>query len=492
MQDKVYAGRERRGRETIKAGLDLPTDSLSESSGPKPMSRPSPTESFLSTRAESSNSHDSKHSGQSLQNSILLHPEKCLGKTPRDCEENRKPMPDALSQSEPTPPTELTDFIQYFLEDFGTLYPITRESDVRRVTAEVQSHGYRDNVESCFVLLIVALSKAYQSPDSPSSGLSEFQQAGGILVRINARIAIDYVQVQLFNALFLLKKARLVNFQMALHICCSALYSLAERCVILNRYLKESNSVNASVSFPKESSNITSQDWDSVLCMFWLCYNLERFAAVCAIRGIQSRTDSCRETIVEIGQAYPKSALHLLENELPLPGRCGPDRSPDGTLPARVRESYHFYLAEISLRAILACIATDSCVRSCVKEEFNYSLTTVAPLVQEFRTQLTEWLSHLPAFLGWSQDPLQGSSSAVGTRLKLTYWFARFTLSEKILLQALQKPHPQLSTLSWVMFKDGLTAAIKMIQVFVMEEADADIIVGLRSVSWSNPSSYPL
>ena len=152
-----------------------------------------------------------------------------LGRTPMACEEHRPPMPDLLPRTDQLRRGDIMPFVEYFLEHCDILFPIACARTTHSFSVSVESQGFQDDIRSCFVLLLMALAKAYKYNTVTDSGLSDFQLVNQFLVRIGAQISIDYVQVQIFRALFLLKKGWLINFWDALLTRCTSLYNLIRR-----------------------------------------------------------------------------------------------------------------------------------------------------------------------------------------------------------------------------------------------------------------------
>jgi hypothetical protein len=75
---------------------------------------------------------------------------------------------------------------------------------------------------------MISLSKAYESPFSVETGIAEFQKAIGIISHLGLQFTLEHAQAQVFAALFLLKKGRLLNFWSYLHAGCAVLYTLIQ------------------------------------------------------------------------------------------------------------------------------------------------------------------------------------------------------------------------------------------------------------------------
>ena len=151
----------------------------------------------------------------------------------------------------------------------------------------------------------------------------------------------------------------------------------------------------------------------------------------------------------EIDETLPQSPLHQLENCLPLPPSC--NETDLLQLPSRIRTTHAFYLAEMSLKAVAERIFTTASLGLCIRETDNHAIE-VTPLFQELSRQLDEWIESLPTFLGWSPEPAKGLSSPVGIRVKLMYWFVRFSLFRPLILRALHDPSSSFPILGWTLF----------------------------------------
>lgn len=169
-------------------------------------------------------------------------------------------------------------------------------------------------------------------------------------------------------------------------------------------------------------------------------------------------------------EGLPRSFLYQLEDRLPLPLGC--DEHATVHMKRDSRTTYTFFLAEMSLKGIIAHILE-------IPESFQSEVDN-SPLIQELKTQLDGWEASVPSFLGWSPDATKGVTSLVGVRLKLLYWYARFSISRSLINHALHDLEHRLSFIGWMVFQDGLLAGLNMIKVSILEEADIDIIMGNR------------
>ena len=152
-----------------------------------------------------------------------------LEKTPLICEEERLPLPDFIKNTEPTKSSDIMPFVGYFLDYPCAMYPITCNPSAHEISGLVVAQGFREDLPSCFTLLIVALAKAYKNEGSIESGFSDFQRATHLLGRLGIQFSIQHVQLHILSAIFLLKKGRLLDFWNSLHAACSTLYTTIRR-----------------------------------------------------------------------------------------------------------------------------------------------------------------------------------------------------------------------------------------------------------------------
>ncbi len=97
------------------------------------------------------------------------------------------------------------------------------------MASTIVAGGFQDDLPSCLVLLMIALSKAYNISESLESGLADFQRATEILGRLTVEFTLEYAQAQLLAGLFLAKKGRLLSFWSYLHMSCTILYTMIKR-----------------------------------------------------------------------------------------------------------------------------------------------------------------------------------------------------------------------------------------------------------------------
>ena len=160
----------------------------------------------------------------------VLVKERYLGKSPFTCEELRPALPDKLCHAEINKTDNFLPYLANFFEVICPLYPVICDLSVDKMVQLVQHQGFGDDIHSCLILLIVALSKAYLNEGANDDGLLDFQQASHVLVRLPVQISLEYVQAQILSALFFSKKGRLLSYWTYLYAGCTALYTLIKRC----------------------------------------------------------------------------------------------------------------------------------------------------------------------------------------------------------------------------------------------------------------------
>lgn len=141
----------------------------------------------------------------------------------------RPPPPNLVTEEDSTKATDILPYVDDFLQSAHELFPLMCKSTAYAVASLVRQAGIRADLESCYALLMVALSKAYSDPASATSGLHDFQTANQILGSFDAQLSLNHVLVQVLSSLFFLKKGRLENFALALHTGCASLYTLIRR-----------------------------------------------------------------------------------------------------------------------------------------------------------------------------------------------------------------------------------------------------------------------
>lgn len=150
-------------------------------------------------------------------------------KTPFKCEEDRPPLPKFIGEIEETKASDVPPFLEYYLEHPCPMYPVMCEPSAHSVSGLAVVQGFGGNIDTCFTLLIVALSKAYKYEGCMGSGIADFQRANQLFNRLSTKFSLKHVQSHVLSAIFLLKKGRLLDFWSSLHAGCNTLYTLVRR-----------------------------------------------------------------------------------------------------------------------------------------------------------------------------------------------------------------------------------------------------------------------
>lgn len=158
-----------------------------------------------------------------------------LKRTPFSREQARSAMPKMLD-GEQTKLTDIMPLLTFFFEEICPLFPIICDQVTFSMASAVVTTGFRDDLQSCLILIMLGLSKAYKYPSLLNSGLADFQHALQIFGRLSVQFTLEYAQAQVLAALFLLKKGRLISFWSYLHAGCTTLYTMIRRYKIDNHY----------------------------------------------------------------------------------------------------------------------------------------------------------------------------------------------------------------------------------------------------------------
>ncbi|KAI1612566.1 hypothetical protein EDD36DRAFT_474717, partial [Exophiala viscosa] len=208
-----------------------------------------------------------------------------LGRAPLACEEERPPFPDLVLQEQQASVDDVMPAVKQFHDYVGMLYPILCDSTMLKLSNAVLSQGFGENLHSCLILLLIAMTKAHEKGASVDSGLLDFQRAMQLHTRLSAKLSLDYVQTLCFSALFLLRKSRLLDFIITLHSCCTMLHILITR------------DQGSGINRPRNERNMIES-------LFWVCRNLER------------------DVVNEIDDTLPSSNLVQYEELFSLPLPC--------------------------------------------------------------------------------------------------------------------------------------------------------------------------
>jgi hypothetical protein len=79
--------------------------------------------------------------------------------------------------------------------------------------------------------------------------------------------------------------------------------------------------------------------------------------------------------------------------------------------------------------------------------------------------------------------------SPLAMRVKLTYWFVRFSLFKPLILRVLHDSGSLFPMIEWSLFNEGLQAGFTLIKISILEQADVDVLMGNRYVYFKAPWS---
>ncbi|KAJ5411472.1 uncharacterized protein N7487_005831 [Penicillium crustosum] len=184
-----------------------------------------------------------------------------------------------------------------------------------------------------------------------------------------------------------------------------------------------------------------------------------------------------RDILMEYND-LPLTCLSKLEHLLPLPLGC--EESATLHMQPATRIIYTFFLAEISLKAILTRVYETPPNQLLQGEYSNYQLS---PVANELEAQLAKWTQEIPEFLDWSIQPDEGTLTQIGTRVKLLYWLARFLLYRPLVQYVALNPEASLGIQSWVLFQSALDTGAHLVRVFLVEESETEPILYTRILS---------
>lgn len=152
-----------------------------------------------------------------------------FGKEPLLCEELRCGFPNVISKYKPSEVGDISRIKQDFLDHVRNLYPVICEGTLCMATDLVQAQGFHENHQSCLVLFIIAVTKAYVNSNDTESGLADYQRAMQLRSQLGSQLTLRYVHILVFTALFLLKKDRILDFAFALHASSTILHTVLTR-----------------------------------------------------------------------------------------------------------------------------------------------------------------------------------------------------------------------------------------------------------------------
>ncbi|QKX53500.1 uncharacterized protein TRUGW13939_00579 [Talaromyces rugulosus] len=278
-------------------------------------------------------------------------------------------------------------------------------------------------------------------------GLTDFHAAISILHRLQFDFTLEFAQAEMLAGIYLYRKSRILDAWRHMNAGCTALYVMTKRDL-------------------RGQTQRDRTEWNTILRLYWVSLNLEN-------------------DILVYHPDLPRSPLYKLEESVALPLGC--EESATTHMPASVRKTYTFFLAETGLKAILKRMPSvgrdNGPVTDISPDQGQTTLTTAAvpsAVNKELESQLSTWLAGVPSFLGWSPEPCLGEQTKVGTRLKLLYWFARFSLYSDSTENALHNSSVCFTMQAWTAVQDTLLAAQNLVQIFVSEKSDPDPILQHR------------
>lgn len=96
-----------------------------------------------------------------------------------------------------------------------------------RTVADVVSRGYRNDIETCLTLLLVAIGKESDNCKD-SLGKDDFQCALSILTRIDYDFNLQFAQAEILAGIYLYRKFKLLESWRHINAGCTTLYVLIQ------------------------------------------------------------------------------------------------------------------------------------------------------------------------------------------------------------------------------------------------------------------------
>ncbi|OKL63792.1 hypothetical protein UA08_00755 [Talaromyces atroroseus] len=315
--------------------------------------------------------------------------------------------------------SELMTLVQKFFDEMCPLYPVICDVVAMESASAIASKGYyEDSIDVCLTLLLVAIGKESHECNG-NHGLAAFHAAIATLYRLQFDFTLEFAQAEILAGIYLYRKSKVLEAWRHIHAGCTNLYVM------------------------------TKSDF--------LVHHPE----------------------------LPRSPLSTLEDSLALPLGC--EEFATTHMPVSTRTIYTFFLAETGLKAILKRMPSSEkeslaeFLPSHSQSIVNMNTCIPSPVNEELDSQLSTWLAGVPSFLGWSPNPGLGEQAKIGTRLKLLYWFARFSLYGEFAGRALHSHGGVCITMqAWNAVQDTVFAAQNMVQAFVSEKSDPDPILQRR------------
>lgn len=144
-------------------------------------------------------------------------------------------LPASINKSYKTTPyptlTKICDstfLVQQFFDKICPLFPIICDLVAMRTVSDVISSGCKNDIETCLILLLVAIGK--ESDDCNSSlGNDDFQCALSILTRVEYDFTLQFAQAEMLAGIYLYRKFKILESWRHIHAGCTTLYVLIER-----------------------------------------------------------------------------------------------------------------------------------------------------------------------------------------------------------------------------------------------------------------------
>ncbi|KAL2392387.1 hypothetical protein ABEF93_002342 [Exophiala dermatitidis] len=336
---------------------------------------------------------------------------------------------------------DVLPLMELYLELVCPLFPMICDVYLWEAASTVGATGFKNDLYSCMVSFVMLLAKAYSSSSVDPDESSVFSETVHRLSSLPVQLTLDYAHTQVLCSLFLLKRHRLLEAWHWLHAGCTTLYTVIKWEETRNLYK-------------------TDVEKNTILRTYWICHNLER--------DLTSEID-----------VLPSSRLSELEDQMPLPLGC--DEASLSHLEKTRRIKYLFFLADTSLRSILARI-------DAMCSEFKASPVSsqwpgkvaLSPVAVELKSQLAAWDRNVPPSLDWSPCPSENIPSLTRTRLRLLYWLAQFRLCEPVVISVMGNTRAEFNIDVWSSLMHGLSSGYTLVRTLVREGVQIDAIMGKR------------
>ncbi|EHY59867.1 hypothetical protein ABEF92_000814 [Exophiala dermatitidis] len=336
---------------------------------------------------------------------------------------------------------DILPLMELYLELVCPLFPMICDVYLWEAASTVVATGFKNDLYSCMVSFVMLLAKAYSSSSVDPDESSVFSETVHRLSSLPVQLTLDYAHTQVLCSLFLLKRHRLLEAWHWLHAGCTTLYTVIKWEETRNLYK-------------------TDVEKNTILRTYWICHNLER--------DLTSEID-----------VLPSSRLSELEDQMPLPLGC--DEASLSHLEKTRRIKYLFFLADTSLRSILARIdgMCSEFKASPVSSQWPGNVA-LSPVAVELKSQLAAWDKNVPPSLDWSPCPSENIPSLIRTRLRLLYWLAQFRLGEPVVIAVVGNTRAEFNIDVWSSLMHGLSSGYTLARTLVREGVQIDAIMGKR------------